>query len=73
MSLTGATRGWHQHMEVGEEVLADLRVDMSRVVTVFNKIDRCGAVKRGLSVSAHTGDGIDQLKAYLLERITGTG
>ena len=64
---------WHQHMEVGEEVLADLRVDMSRVVTVFNKIDRCGAVKRGLSVSAHTGDGIDQLKAYLLERITGAG
>ena len=65
---------WREQMDVGEEVLRDLGVDMSRVVPVFNKIDRCrgeaGAVSGGLAVSAKTGDGIDALKANLLERIT---
>ena len=68
---------WREQMDVGEEVLRDLGVDMSRVVPVFNKIDRCGAeVREGtrdLAVSAKTGDGLDALKAHLLERITGDG
>ena len=62
-------------MKVGEEVLADLGVDMSRVVPVFNKMDRCGAetgaVNGSLRVSAHTGDGVEELKAHLLERLAG--
>ncbi len=66
---------WREHMKVGEEVLADLGVDMSRVVPVFNKMDRCGAetgaVNGGLRVSAHTGDGVEELKAHLLERLAG--
>ena len=64
-------------MKVGEEVLADLGVDMSCVLPVFNKMDRCsaetGAVNGGLAVSAHTGDGVDQLKAHLRERIADDG
>ena len=47
---------WREHMEVGEEVLADLGIDMSRVLPVFNKMDRCGAeagaVSGGLAISA---------------------
>ena len=68
---------WREQMEVGEEVLADLGVDMSRVLPVFNKMDRCGAktgaVNGGLAVSAQTGDGVEELKAHLLERIAGDG
>lgn len=68
---------WREQMEVGEEVLADLGVDMSRVLPVFNKMDRCGAetgaVNGGLGVSAQTGDGVEELKAHLLERIAGDG
>ena len=29
---------WREHMEVGKTVLADLGVDMSRVLLVFNEI-----------------------------------
>ena len=68
---------WRDQMDVGEEVLRDLGVDMSRVSTVFNKIDRCGAdvseVHGGLMVSAKTGDGVEALRSHLLERITGAG
>jgi len=68
---------WHEQMEVGEEVLTDLGVDMTRVLPVFNKTDRCGAetgaVNGGLAVSAQTGDGVEELKAHLLDRIAGNG
>lgn len=60
---------WREQMEVGDGVLRELGVDMSRVTPVFNKIDRCrdgldlptGAV----AVSAHTGEGVEALRAYL--------
>ena len=62
---------WREQMEVGEEVLADLGVDPSRVLPVFNKMDRCagdtGAVGDHLVVSAKTGEGVDALKTHLLE------
>lgn len=64
---------WHEQMELGEKVLAELGVDASRVSLVFNKTDRCGSVSSGLAVSAKTGDGIDTLKAYLLDRIGANG
>ena len=68
---------WREQMEVGEKVLAELGVDMSRVLPVFNKMDRCGAetgaVNGGLAVSAKTGDGVEELKAHLLERMAGNG
>ena len=68
---------WREQMEVGEEVLADLGVDMGRVSPVFNKMDRCGAdrggVNGGFAVSARTGDGVEALKTHLIERIAGDG
>ena len=68
---------WREHMDVGTEVLANLGVDTSRIVPVFNKMDRCeaaaGMMDGGLAVSARTGDGVEGLKAHLLERIAGNG
>jgi len=64
---------WREHMEVGETVLGDLGVDMSRVLPVFNKMDRCdtetGEVSGGRAVSARTGDGIEELRVHLVELI----
>ena len=65
---------WHEQMEVGEKVLTDLGVDMSHVLPVFNKADRYGAgtsvVNGGFAVSAKTGDGVEELKAHLLDRLS---
>ena len=62
---------WREHLEVGIEVLAELGVDSTRIVEVYNKSDRVGeTVKRrepGLWVSALTGDGVDELKASIVE------
>ena len=68
---------WREQMEVAEEVLADLGVEPDRVVTVLNKSDRLASAVNGgdpggaLWVSAVTGDGIDDLKALLSERLEG--
>ena len=67
---------WCDQMDVGKKVLADLGVDPCNVLTVFNKTDRCsdaeiGVVTDGIAISAATGDGIDILKARLLDRIAG--
>jgi len=68
---------WHEHMDIGKTVLTDLGVDSSHVLPVLNKADRCdaetGGVNGGWSVSAKTGDGIEELKNYLLSRLAGTG
>ena len=68
---------WREHMQVGEAVLADLGVDMSRVSPVFNKMDRCGTDRAGdnggFAVSAQSGDGIEALKAHLVTRIASDG
>ena len=68
---------WREQMAVGEDVLSDLGVDTSRVVSIFNKMDRCGAetgpVNGGLGVSAKTGSGVAHLKAHLLERLDRNG
>ena len=66
---------WQEQMEVGEKVLADLGVDMSHVVAIFNKTDRCetrtGTVHGGLAMSAKTGAGVNELKAHLLSWVAG--
>ncbi|MCP4202190.1 MAG: GTPase HflX [bacterium] len=68
---------WRDQMDVGDEVLEELGVDMSRVLPVFNKIDLCdggfGTANEALAVSAATGEGIEKLKAVLLERIESNG
>ena len=67
---------WHEHMDIGKTVLADLEVDSSHILPVFNKTDRCdaetGEVHGGWSVSARTGDGIRELKTHLLNRLART-
>ena len=66
---------WHEQMEIGEEVLADLGVDMTRVLPVFNKADlwqsENGDLDGGLAVSAVTGDGVPELKHWLAEHFNG--
>ena len=66
---------WREQMEIGEAVLADLGVDLGDVLPIFNKADRCGEalgeVDNGLVVSATTGDGVEALKAQVLQRIAG--
>ena len=68
---------WREQMKVGEAVLADLEVDMRRVLPVFNKIDRCdpgfGRANGGFAVSAHTGAGVATLKAHLSDRVASSG
>lgn len=62
---------WREHLEVGNEVLADLGVESNRVLVVFNKADKVGETVRrrdsGLWVSALTGDGVDELKRAIVE------
>ena len=64
---------WREHLEVGEEVLADLEVEPERILTVYNKSDLVSdTVKRrdpGLWVSALTGEGIDFLKTTVLSTL----
>ncbi len=64
---------WEDQMEVGESVLQDLGVDEGRLLTVFNKRDLLG---NGWSpgagqawVSARTGEGLDDLKAAIRDRL----
>ena len=65
---------WREQMEVGEEVLTDLGVDLTRVWPVFNKTDQCVAnispPDGTLALSAQTGDGVEELKARLREVVT---
>ena len=61
---------WLEHVEVGEEVLAELGVKSDRVLRVYNKADRVGDTVRrrdeGIWVSALTGVGIDELKTEVV-------
>mgnify|MGYP001175942566 CR=1 FL=1 len=70
-------RQWREQMEVGEVVLADLGVDMCRVLPVFNKMDRCeadsGRKYGGFAVSAQTGAGVAKLKSHLAECVASNG
>ena len=71
--VDGSHPRWRDHKAVGEEVLADLGVDLDRVWTVLNKADREMAdpsrANGAVSLSARTGDGMEELKARLLERV----
>jgi GTP-binding protein HflX len=57
---------WREQQEVAEKVLEDLKVDMARVVPVFNKSDAVSPLEPregGLWISALTGEGIPELRA----------
>ena len=64
---------WREQQEVGCQVLQELGVDPERVITVFNKSDEVGETVRrrdgGLWLSALTGEGLDDLKGTILDRL----
>jgi len=66
--------GWEEQQSVAEEVLAALDVDPERVLVVYNKVDRLPAgehVEPGAPrVSALTGEGLDELRAAIADRLT---
>jgi GTP-binding protein HflX len=71
--VDGDHANWHEHLEVGEEVLDGLGVDRAAALVVVNKIDllpprqpvNLPTARRGEAVSALTGAGIPQLCAAI--------
>jgi GTP-binding protein HflX len=64
--------GWREHRQVGAEVLDDLGVDRSRVLEVYNKVDRLppGTTPNGdVWISARSGEGLEGLKARIRQRV----
>jgi GTP-binding protein HflX len=59
---------WREQQEVAEGVLDDLKVDLARVVPVFNKSDAVPPLEPrdgGLWISARTGEGIPELRTEI--------
>jgi len=65
--------GWEEQRRVAEEVLEELGVEARRRITVFNKVDRLAtrpATPGGeLVVSARSGDGVDELRSVVRNRL----
>ncbi|MCB1007324.1 MAG: GTPase HflX [Acidobacteria bacterium] len=66
--------GWEEQQSVAEEVLAALDVDPERVLVAYNKADRLppGEIVEpdALAVSALTGEGLDELRSAIADRLT---
>jgi len=72
-----ADRRFEQNLEVGQKVLNDLGVGENPRLLVFNKVDKLGpskmpvivqsVYKDALSLSAHSGEGLDVLIERILE------
>jgi GTP-binding protein HflX len=62
---------WQEQMEVAEKVMEELGVDRERVLNVFNKCDLLagGRLDGGVSVSALTGAGLEDLRAEVARRL----
>ena len=66
---------WQEQMEVAEKVMEELGVDRERVVNVFNKHDLLPGLPGdtrldgGISVSALTGAGLEDLRAEVARRL----
>jgi GTP-binding protein HflX len=65
---------WEEQRRVAEEVMETLGVEPERILTVFNKRDRLDPAEPlengGLFVSAATGEGIEDLREAIGERLT---
>jgi GTP-binding protein HflX len=67
---------WREQKEVAEEVLDELGVERGRVIEVFNKSDLVPSGESrngGVWVSAATGQGLDDLRAAVAQRLAGVG
>lgn len=65
-----------EQRRVADEVLAELGVAKERVLLVLNKSDLPGArgfASDGLRVSAASGEGLEALRAAIVERLTALG
>ena len=68
---------WEEHLRVGDEVLEGLGVDPERVLVVLNKVDLVGTrrlppiLKRWITVSALTAEGIPRLKDQIRVELLG--
>jgi GTP-binding protein HflX len=66
---------WRDQMEVAESVLEELGVDPERILRVFNKRDLVADGARGdgdgVSISALTGEGVEELRQRILGRLDG--
>jgi GTP-binding protein HflX len=66
---------WPRQRASVEAILRELHVDEKPTLLVFNKVDRLGEGARAglpagaLDVSAASGDGLDRLRAAMLERL----
>jgi GTP-binding protein HflX len=73
--IDGSHPHWREQKEVAEQVLDELGVDRARVIEVFNKSDLVapGEARNGESVwvSAATGQGLDDLRAAVAQRLAG--
>jgi len=67
---------WEEHFRVGEEVLASLGIETRDSLVVLNKVDRCAggvppppAGRRGVRISALTGEGLDELRRAVADAV----
>ncbi|MCK5378244.1 MAG: GTPase HflX [Acidobacteria bacterium] len=67
---------WQEHLRVGEATLAELGVDLERIIVVLNKIDLLPRQALpalpgggGLAVSAVTGEGLELFREHLRNRV----
>lgn len=73
--IDGSNADWPRQRASVETILADLGLDEKPSLLVFNKVDRLDPAARealppeAIEVSAHTGDGIDRLRAAIAERL----
>jgi GTP-binding protein HflX len=66
---------WQDQAAVADEVLADLGVDPSRVIVVYNKCDLLEGSGNGdgFRISATTGEGVEELKREIARRLRPAG
>lgn len=67
---------YEEHLEVGNDVLAELGIPATRVIEAFNKADRLGkesGAPESILVSARTGAGIERLLDAIRGREIGEG
>jgi len=60
-----------EKLEVVEELLLELGAERERIVTVFNKVDKCPGLQgsEGIYISASQGQGLTELLQTISSRL----